>query len=74
MTGSPPVGAQLTMESSEGPVVALGGPKMPSDDDVVAFARGVVANGAAGIAFGRNVWGSPDPAKLLARLYEAVHA
>ncbi|TMK58467.1 MAG: hypothetical protein E6G60_15755 [Actinobacteria bacterium] len=56
------------------PVVALGGPKMPSDDDVVAFARGVVANGAAGIAFGRNVWGSPDPAKLLARLYEAVHA
>jgi DhnA family fructose-bisphosphate aldolase class Ia len=55
------------------PVVALGGPKMTSEDDVVALARGVVAAGAAGIAFGRNVWGSPDPEKLVTRLREAVH-
>ncbi len=55
------------------PVVALGGAKMSSEDDVVALAAGVVQAGAAGIAFGRNVWGSPDPAKLLARLHEAVH-
>lgn len=55
------------------PVVALGGPKMASEDDVVAVAAGVVRAGAAGIAFGRNCWGSPDPAKLLARLHEAVH-
>ena len=55
------------------PVVALGGAKMNSEDDVVALAAGVVQAGAAGIAFGRNVWGSSDPAKLLARLHEAVH-
>jgi len=55
------------------PVVALGGPKMTSEDDVVALARGVVAAGAAGIAFGRNVWGSPDPTALVTRLREAVH-
>jgi class I fructose-bisphosphate aldolase/fructose-bisphosphate aldolase/2-amino-3,7-dideoxy-D-threo-hept-6-ulosonate synthase len=56
------------------PVVALGGPKMATEDDVVAVATGVVRAGAAGIAFGRNCWGSADPAKLLARLHEAVHA
>ena len=46
---------------------------MKSEDDVVELARGVVAAGAAGIAFGRNVWGSADPAALLARLRGAVH-
>jgi len=61
------------VEACPAPVVALGGPRMESEDDVVALAAGVVAAGAAGIAFGRNVWGSPDPAKLLARLHEAVH-
>jgi DhnA family fructose-bisphosphate aldolase class Ia len=55
------------------PVVALGGPRMKSEDDVVALAHGVVQAGAAGIAFGRNVWGSADPAGLLGRLHEAVH-
>jgi DhnA family fructose-bisphosphate aldolase class Ia len=56
------------------PVVALGGPKMDDEDAVVAVARGVVDAGGAGIAFGRNVWGSPDPGKLVGRLMEAVHA
>ena len=56
------------------PVVALGGPRMKSEDDVVALAAGVVRAGAAGIAFGRNVWGSPDPASLLGRLHRAVHS
>ncbi len=55
------------------PVVALGGPRMKSEDDVVALARGVIAAGGAGIAFGRNVWGSPDPTALLGRLHQAVH-
>ncbi len=61
------------VEACPAPVVALGGPKMSSEDDVVALARGVVAAGAAGIAFGRNVWGSPDPTALVARLRDAVH-
>ena len=55
------------------PVVALGGPKSESEDEVVALAAGVVAAGAAGIAFGRNVWGSADPAALIGRLNDAVH-
>jgi DhnA family fructose-bisphosphate aldolase class Ia len=61
------------VEGCPAPVVALGGPKVDSEDDVVALARGVTEAGAAGVAFGRNVWGSADPAKLVARLHEAVH-
>jgi DhnA family fructose-bisphosphate aldolase class Ia len=61
------------VEACPVPVVALGGPRMTSEDDVVALARGVVDAGAAGIAFGRNVWGSPDPRALLERLHGAVH-
>ena len=55
------------------PVVALGGPKMATDDDVVALAGGVVRAGAAGIAFGRNVWGASDPRALVRRLHATVH-
>jgi class I fructose-bisphosphate aldolase/fructose-bisphosphate aldolase/2-amino-3,7-dideoxy-D-threo-hept-6-ulosonate synthase len=61
------------VEACPVPVVALGGPKVDNEDDIVAFAKGVVDAGAAGVAIGRNVWGSPDPAKLVARLREAVH-
>lgn len=60
-------------EACPAPVVALGGPKVDDEDQVVALARGVVAAGGAGVAFGRNVWGSDDPAELVGRLMEAVH-
>jgi DhnA family fructose-bisphosphate aldolase class Ia len=55
------------------PVVVLGGPRLASDDDVVAFASRVVTAGAAGIAFGRNVWMADDPANVVLRLHRAVH-
>ena len=61
------------VEACPGPVVALGGPKAESEDDVVETARGVVAAGGAGVAIGRNVWSSDDPAALVRRLREAVH-
>lgn len=61
------------VEACPAPVVALGGPKAKSEDDVVALARGVVEAGAAGVAFGRNVWGSADPQAMVGRLREAVH-
>lgn len=70
----PPEEFAAVVEGCPVPVVALGGPKMSSEDDVVALARGVVEAGGAGVAFGRNVWGSPDPRKLVTRLKEAVHA
>jgi DhnA family fructose-bisphosphate aldolase class Ia len=55
------------------PVVGLGGPKIDAEDEIVELARAVTKAGAAGIVFGRNVWGSADPAGLLAKLHDAVH-
>lgn len=57
----------------EAPVFCLGGPKKDSEDEAVEYARTVVAAGASGIAFGRNVFGSKDPKAMVKRLYEAVH-
>jgi DhnA family fructose-bisphosphate aldolase class Ia len=65
------LGADIVKTVCPGPPES---PRMQSEDDVVAVARGVVQAGAAGIAFGRNVWGSPDPTSLVARLADAVHA
>jgi len=69
----PPERFAEVAEACPVPVVALGGPKMKTEDDVVAVARGVVRAGGAGIAFGRNVWGSDKPRQLVERLREAVH-
>jgi DhnA family fructose-bisphosphate aldolase class Ia len=55
------------------PILVLGGPHAASDDAVVELGAGVVRAGAAGIAFGRNVWGRDDPAAMVRRLNAAVH-
>ena len=68
-----PLEMAAVVSSCPVPVVGLGGPKLESEDEVVELARAVTKAGAAGIIFGRNVWGSADPASLLARLHDAVH-
>lgn len=57
----------------EAPVFCLGGPKKETEDEAVEYAAAVVAAGASGIAFGRNVFGAKDPAEMTRRLYQAVH-
>ncbi|MEQ8718543.1 MAG: hypothetical protein RIE08_13105 [Acidimicrobiales bacterium] len=61
------------VEATPAPVVALGGPRSDSEDDLIDHVEGLIGAGAAGIAFGRNVWGSPDPTALIGRLKQAVH-
>ena len=61
------------VEGCEAPLFVLGGPKRDSEDEVVGYANGVVAAGASGICFGRNVWGASDPAAMVRRLGRAVH-
>lgn len=74
-TMCPPDPLEMTtvVEGSPVPLVVLGGPKVESQDEIVELARAVTKAGAAGIVFGRNIWGSPDPARLLARLRDIVH-
>jgi DhnA family fructose-bisphosphate aldolase class Ia len=55
------------------PVVILGGPRMERPEAALDTARRAVAAGAAGVAFGRNVFQAPDPAEMIRGLRAAVH-
>lgn len=55
------------------PVVILGGPRVERARDVVALAHDAVTAGAAGLAFGRNVFQADDPVALLGALRRVVH-
>ena len=75
-TPAPPDVADVAavVANCDGPLFVLGGPKAESDDDAVRHAGAAVAAGAAGIAFGRNVWQADDPPAVVRRLHAAVHA
>jgi 2-amino-4,5-dihydroxy-6-oxo-7-(phosphooxy)heptanoate synthase len=53
------------------PVLAAGGPRFGSVDDVLAYVREVLDAGVRGVAIGRNVFMAPDP-ELVIRLAAAV--
>ena len=55
------------------PVLVRGGGRV-SDDEVLARTRELMAQGAAGIVYGRNVIQHPDPAGMTRALMEVVHA
>ncbi|MEO6086207.1 MAG: 2-amino-3,7-dideoxy-D-threo-hept-6-ulosonate synthase [Umezawaea sp.] len=59
------------------PVLAAGGPVHRADptdgSDLIAYATELMAAGCAGLAVGRKVFTSPNPASLVARLAAVVH-
>jgi fructose-bisphosphate aldolase / 2-amino-3,7-dideoxy-D-threo-hept-6-ulosonate synthase len=54
------------------PVIVAGGPRAESERDVLEFAHGAMQAGARGIAMGRKVWQSRDPAALVRALARIV--
>jgi DhnA family fructose-bisphosphate aldolase class Ia len=54
------------------PVIIAGGPKTDDPMDVLRMARGAMDAGASGVAFGRKVWGSSDPAAVVRALIQVV--
>ncbi|HQD80551.1 MAG TPA: fructose-bisphosphate aldolase, partial [Bacillota bacterium] len=52
------------------PIVIAGGPKVEDPNSVV---RRAMSAGAAGIAFGRNVFQADDPVAKVKELYSIVH-
>ena len=52
------------------PILLAGGAK---SEDPAAMARAAVRQGAAGVAFGRTVFGAKDPAAVVQALVAAVH-
>jgi len=50
------------------PVLIAGGPKAKNDRDVLQMVRGAMDAGASGIAMGRKIWQSRDPAAMVTAL------
>lgn len=55
------------------PVLVAGGASLGDSKAVVKFAKTVIAAGAQGIMFGRNVFQSAEPAALLKQVRAVVH-
>ncbi len=54
------------------PVVVLGGPRRPTQREVLEDIVTVARAGAVGIAMGRNIWDQPDPATMIRAIRIAV--
>ncbi|MEM2896219.1 MAG: 2-amino-3,7-dideoxy-D-threo-hept-6-ulosonate synthase [Candidatus Bathyarchaeia archaeon] len=55
------------------PIVIAGGPKLNSDMQVLKVVKGAIEAGAAGIAFGRNIWQHENPTVLVKALSKIIH-
>ena len=72
-TGSAESFAQVVEVAAPALVVAAGGPRLETMADVFNMAAAVVESGAAGITFGRNVWQSSHPQRMVRILKRIVH-
>jgi class I fructose-bisphosphate aldolase/fructose-bisphosphate aldolase/2-amino-3,7-dideoxy-D-threo-hept-6-ulosonate synthase len=71
-TGDPDSFSKV-VEVAPGKVVAAGGPKTDTDEQLFQMTRGVMDAGALGVAFGRNVWGHQNPTGLIRALKAVIH-
>ena len=55
------------------PVILAGGDLAPDRDALFGAVEACIGHGAAGVAFGRNAWGSDDPGATVRRLRGIVH-
>jgi len=59
-------------ESVPIPIVILGSKKLPREIDALKLAEQAIANGARGLAFGRNIFQTRDPGKMINALQAVV--
>ena len=59
--------------SCPAPVLIAGGPRMDSERAALQVVRDTLDAGGRGVVFGRNIWQSPDPAKMVAALRHLIH-
>lgn len=69
-----PAGAMAEVAGCDVPVILAGGDLTGDRDGLLATVREALDAGAAGVAHGRNVWGSEDPAGAVAALRDVLHA
>jgi DhnA family fructose-bisphosphate aldolase class Ia len=68
-----PESMHRVVEGATVPVIILGGDRAADEDALLRLVRDALAAGVAGVAFGRNIWGHPDPAAITRRLVDVVH-
>lgn len=66
-------GFRSVLDTSYIPVVVLGGPKTENEADVLRVAREAIDAGAAGVAMGRNIWGSANAQNITRALAAIIH-
>ncbi len=55
------------------PIIVLGGPNRGDIRGVLTDVHGAIAEGAVGIAIGRNIWAHKTPAKVIAAMNVIIH-
>ena len=55
------------------PVLIAGGPRMESERAVLQVVRDTLDAGGMGVVFGRNIWQSPQPARMIQALRHLIH-
>ncbi|RLG46637.1 MAG: fructose-bisphosphate aldolase, partial [Thermoproteota archaeon] len=61
------------VESCPIPLVILGGPKVESDEKLLAMIKEAIEAGASGVAFGRNIWQRKNPEAMVRLLADIIH-
>ncbi len=59
--------------SCPAPVLIAGGPKAETSREALQIVRDSLDGGGRGVVFGRNIWQSPDPARMVAALRHLIH-
>ncbi len=59
--------------SCPAPVLIAGGPKIDSDRAALQVVRDTLDAGGRGVVFGRNIWQSPKPARVVKALRHLIH-
>ena len=65
-----PAGYAAAVASGHLPVIMAGGPKTSGEESFFRQVHEALSHGASGVAIGRRVWGSDQPAAVL----KAIHA
>ena len=55
------------------PVIIAGGPKMDTPKELLEMVHDSIQAGGSGVAFGRNIFQSKDPTKLVSAIAKIVH-
>ncbi len=66
-------GFEAVTSTSYVPVVILGGAKRGKERDMLADIRTAIDVGASGVAIGRNIWQSENPAAMTAAVAAIIH-